>query len=106
MEQSIIPVIRASTAPVLPYILLTLRAQPQHIIDPIIKPAIKLVIALKSQQSIDPATTHLLKIELGECLYVLRDTQSCNNHNMQQSLTQILSVSISFFKYFLFVKNS
>jgi hypothetical protein len=97
MEQSIIPVIRGSTAPVLPYFLLTMRDQPQDKVEPILKPAITLVNVLKIQSSKDNET-QCLRTELIEGLYVLSDKLPHKEDQLYQSLLRTISVnSINFF---------
>jgi hypothetical protein len=91
MEQSIIPVIRGSTAPVLPYLLLTMRDQPQEKVEPILKPAITLVNILKIQPSKDNETQYL-RTELVEGLYVLSEKLPQKEDQLYQALLRTISV--------------
>ncbi|EFX73375.1 hypothetical protein DAPPUDRAFT_109864 [Daphnia pulex] len=72
MEQSIIPVIRDSTAPVLPYLLLTMRDQPQEKVEPILKPAITLDYPRPSDQHI------LSRLDSVPALFDSRFSKDCN----------------------------
>ncbi|XP_046648592.1 ubiquitin carboxyl-terminal hydrolase 35-like [Daphnia pulicaria] len=90
MEQSIIPVIRGSTAPVLPYLLLTMRDQPQEKVEPILKPAITLVNILKIQPSKDNETQYL-RTELVEGLYVLSEKLPQKEDQLYQALLRTIS---------------
>ena len=102
MEQSIIPVIRSSTAPVLPYLLLTMRDQPQDKVEPMLKPAINLVNSLKIQPSKDDETQYL-RTELLEGLYVLSERLLHKEDQLYQLLLRTISViSITFSVQFFY----
>lgn len=94
MEQSIIPVIRSSTAPVLPYFLITLRDQPYETIEPILRSAVKLVNMLKAQQPKDTLSQGL-KDDLTDGLYILNEScpREAGEDGLRKNLAQILSVS-------------
>ena len=68
MEQSIIPVMRSTTAPVLLYILFTLRDSSPDDLKVVVDPAVKLFKLLKPQQ--DAATQQFLS-EMAEAFYIL-----------------------------------
>ena len=91
MEQSIIPVMRVSTAPVLPYLLITLRDQPYEMITPVLKPAIKLINVMKAQQTKDP-TSQTLILDLIDAVYILNERRPRTNED-DSHIGQILSVS-------------
>lgn len=94
MEQSVIPVIRASTALVLPYILFTLRDESSETTDPILKPALNLVTTLQAQQPKDNVSQNL-KAELIEGLYVLSDKRpKRTGDKLDEILLQVLSVRL------------
>lgn len=99
MEKSVIPVIRASTAPVLSYLLITLRDQTPNKMDPILKPAINLVNILKAQQPKDTVSINL-KTELVEGLYILSEKRSVMSDKLNELLLKTLSVS-NLFKFFV-----
>lgn len=102
MEKSVIPVIRASTAPVLSYLLITLRDQTPDKMDPILKPAINLVNILKAQQPKDTVSINL-KTELVEGLYILSEKRSVMSDKLNELLLKTLSVS-NLFQIFFFSK--
>ena len=68
MEQSIIPVLRSTTAPVLLYILYTLRDSPPDELEVVVYPAVKLFRLLKIQK--DAATQQFLA-NMAEAFYIL-----------------------------------
>ncbi|KAK4009943.1 ubiquitin carboxyl-terminal hydrolase 35 [Daphnia magna] len=90
MEQSVIPIIRASTAPVLPYMLCAFRDQPQEKVDFMLKPAIRLVNLLKTQISNDNETQHL-RNELMEVLHIMSEKLSYTDDQLRHSLLQTIS---------------
>lgn len=98
MEQSVIPVIRASTAPVLSYLLITLRDQTHDKMDPVLKPAITLVNVLKAQQPKDSVSIGL-KTELVEGLYILSEKRSARGDKLSELLLHTLTVEYSFFNF-------
>ena len=89
VERSIIPVMRASTAPVLPYFLLTLRDQPPEKIESILKPTFMLLLSLKKYSD---ANAQQLRTELLEGLYILSD-KWLRSEELNKSLLEALSVS-------------
>lgn len=113
MEQSVIPIIRASTAPVLPYMLCAFRDQPQEKVDFMLKPAIRLVNLLKTQISNDNETQHL-RNELMEVLHIMSEKLSYTDDQLRHSLLQTISVNLLFllvhsvlviFLYFVIKRN-
>ncbi|KAI9558636.1 hypothetical protein GHT06_015424 [Daphnia sinensis] len=85
-----IPIIRASTAPVLPYMLCAFRDQPQEKVDFLLKQAIRLVNFLKIQAPNDNETQHL-RNEMMEVLHIMSEKLSYTDDHLRQSLLQTIS---------------
>lgn len=68
MEQSIIPVMRNTTAPVLLYMLYTLRDSSPEQLQTVVYPAVKLFNFLKSQKDV---TTQQFLTNMAEAFYIL-----------------------------------
>lgn len=93
MEKSIVPIIRHSTAPVLPYILLTIRDQPPQKFETILLSALRLFTSLRHQSSIDPSAAEL-RGELSDAFHVLAEKIPSVAGNTQASLYAALKVQL------------
>lgn len=91
MEKSIVPIIRHSTAPVLPYIILTIRDQELQKFEAVLFSALSLFACLKPQSKTDSSAAELRKT-LSDAFHIVAEKISPSTGKTETALFAALKV--------------